>query len=160
MNVEKVLKESKGDLIGTYDFIKSHGNFPKKGMEYKHRVMFAGIMGANISAVTKRTKIRAFLAYAEALAETEADVMTMTVGTRLAKELLGRSINKADLMLYFTTTRTAADKVDVKKVVENILNSQFTQTWVLQYEDLMRQWQYILNDEKDNFNEWKDAYGY
>lgn len=159
MYVDEILKDAKEDLIYIYEQIKAKGDYPTKGMDYKNRVVIAGVMGAQISAVTKRMKIAAFLAFAEGLKKTRADVMTMTVGNTLAKELLGRSINKTDLMRHFTTSRTASDKVDVRKVVDEIMATEYATTWMLKFDDLQTQWGRVLQEERANFNAWREVKG-
>jgi len=109
-----------------------------------------GRLGALTGAATKRLKIRCFMSFSASILPKvvlqQPDTFTMTLGENLARNLIGRSINKKDLMSYYTTQRTAANKIDIEAAVEAVMDHHWTKIWQQEYEILLSRASEIRND--------------
>lgn len=157
MNKRAILKNSKTELSQAYVEIRSW---------YEHIMptitppptlaSVGGKIGSKIAPITKRLKINAFMDLAKEIQPYFRNDMTITVGVALANELIGRSINKDDLMVFFSTNRTSKNKVKVGRVVKEILESPACQRWIIEYEELLDDWSDAMSTESARFRAWKD----
>jgi len=120
--------------------------------EDKHASLqsLVGRLGALTGAATKRLKIRCFMSFSANILPKvvlqQPDTFTMTLGENLARNLIGRSINKKDLMSYYTTQRTAANKIDIEAAVEAVMDHHWTKIWQQEYEILLSRASEIRDD--------------